>query len=75
MKPGTRGLFKAIERLLEMANVIGNVQMMETRGLAHENCLVELAMEKNILNVQLTERPLSHDSKRENKANSRGFDN
>ena len=47
-KPFPRSLLEAIERFMETTNVIGEEWILETRGLLHIDCFLQVFVKKNI---------------------------
>ena len=47
-KPFPRSLLEAIERFMETTNVIGEEWILETRGLLHIDCFLQVFVKKSI---------------------------
>jgi hypothetical protein len=68
LKPGARGLFKAIERAPKTAN--HTIRNRVPRWWLHINLFPQLTIEKGILDVKLRHRPMTNRSHSEKSANS-----
>ena len=68
-------LFKTINCLLKLTNVVRKSRINEPRRLCHENFLSEGTLEKGVVDVKLAEVLSLGDDKRKNKPESGRFDN
>src|SRR3990170_220329 len=68
LEPGTRGLFKTIERAAKTAD--HTIRNKVPRWWLHVNLLTQLTIEKSILNVKLRDRPVTNRSHSKESADS-----
>jgi hypothetical protein len=68
LEPGTRGLFKTIERAAKSAD--HTIRSIVPRWWLHINLLTQLTIEKSVLNVKLRHRPMTNRSHSKESANS-----
>ena len=73
MKPRAGGLFQAIERLTEETNMVQVRVVDETGWLCTIDCLLELPMEKCVLDIKLMYRPRTRGGEAENHTDRGGF--
>ena len=57
LKPSPRSLFKAIEGLVEFADMVGKMRINKSRGLSHIHFFFKCAMEKSMLRIKLFNNP------------------
>jgi hypothetical protein len=60
--PGSRSLFKTIERLFKMTQMLGTGRIDKSRRLMHIDLFLQNSMKKSILNIQLAKRPATSNS-------------
>jgi hypothetical protein len=72
--PSSRGLLQSVQGLLQEADVICSGGVDETWWLLAVDRLVEVAVKKGILHVQLVDRPSAGDVNAENSPNGGLFD-
>jgi hypothetical protein len=70
-----RLLLQAIERLVEMTDMLRLIRIHKTRWLLTVDNLINVAMEKGILDIKLPNRPGAGDGKVENHTNHGRLDN
>ena len=58
VKPGLRGLFQAIQRLMQPVDMVRELMIHIAKGLGHVDFLLQKTMEKGIGDIQLPERPM-----------------
>jgi hypothetical protein len=68
LEPGTRGLFKTIERAAKSAD--HTIRNRVPWGWLHINLLTQLTIEKGVLNVKLRHRPMTNRSDSKESADS-----
>jgi hypothetical protein len=71
--PSTRSLLQAIERLVEMKDMVRMIRIHKTERMLTVDDLINIAIEKGILDVKLTNRPGAGDVKMENQSNLAGL--
>ena len=74
LKPSPWCLFETIKGLLESTNMIREDRIYITLWLNHVYLLLQDTMKQSISSIQLSERPIELDNKRENNSDSRRLD-
>lgn len=73
--PGTRSLFRVVQRLRETTNNVRPSWINKTKWLLAENGLRKMAMKKSVFNVELMDWPRLRNSKTKNTIDGSRFDN
>lgn len=71
--PCPRSLFEVVNGFLEFTKVIGELWVSIARRLYHVNFFMKGTLEKVIIDIQLSKRPIIGKSNRENSSNSNRF--
>ena len=73
MVPCSRGLFESVDGFAKFTDVIGMIPINEAQRLGHIDIFSESALKKGIVDVKLSNSPMTPKSKAEYRANYRGF--
>jgi len=73
MKLGIRSLFQSIERLVELAKMVGKIIVNRVLWLSHMNIFKKIAIKEGVLHIKFANNLAIGDNKDKDNANSGGF--
>jgi len=68
-----RGLFQSIERLVQLAKMVGKIRVNKALWLSHINIFKKIAIKEGIPHIKFANNLAIGDSKDEENTNSGGF--